>query len=48
MHKGVERDEARQAEKKRQRALDLELNKEKEKQFQQMQPTKGWLSRGQN
>lgn len=44
MHKGVERDAARQAEKKRQRALDLELNQEKEKQFQQIQPTKGWLS----
>lgn len=44
MHKGVERDAARQAEKKRQRALDLELNKEREKQFQQIQPTRGWLS----
>lgn len=45
MHRGVERDEARQAEKRRQRALDLEVNKEKEKEFQKMQPTKGWLNR---
>ncbi|PWN99561.1 hypothetical protein FA09DRAFT_282077, partial [Tilletiopsis washingtonensis] len=39
MHRGVERDELRQAEKRRQRALDLELNKEREQRFQQMQPT---------
>jgi hypothetical protein len=45
MHRGVERDDARQAEKKRQRALDLERNQERERQFQQMQPTKGWLDR---
>lgn len=43
MHRGVERDDARQAEKKRQRALDLEMNQERERRFQQMQPTKGWL-----
>jgi protein PET117 len=45
MHKGVERDQARQDEKKRQRAIDLKINQEKERQFQQMQPTKGWLQR---
>jgi protein PET117 len=45
MHRGVERDEARQAEKRRLRALELEENKEKERKYQQMQPTKGWLSR---
>jgi len=45
MHRGVERDQARQEEKKRQRAIDLKMNQEKERQFQQMQPTKGWLQR---
>ena len=45
MHRGVERDEARQVEKRRQRALDLEMNQERERQFQQVQPTKGWLDR---
>lgn len=43
MHRGVERDEARQAEKRRQRALDLERNQAREREFQKMQPTKGWL-----
>lgn len=44
MHKGVERDEARQAEKRKQRALDLEMNQEREKRFQEMQPTVGHLA----
>lgn len=46
MHRGVERDEARQAEKRRQRALDLEMNQAREREFQQMQPTRGWLLGG--
>ncbi|KDN47965.1 hypothetical protein K437DRAFT_255697 [Tilletiaria anomala UBC 951] len=47
MYKGVERDEARQAEKKRQRELDLQLNKEREQEFQKVQPTSGFLAKQQ-
>ncbi|PWZ00979.1 hypothetical protein BCV70DRAFT_199343 [Testicularia cyperi] len=39
MYRGVERDEARQEEKKRKRMLDLQVNQEKEAQYQKMQPT---------
>lgn len=39
MYRGVERDEARQEEKKRKRLLDLQINQEKEAVYQQMQPT---------
>ncbi|EPQ27421.1 uncharacterized protein PFL1_04959 [Pseudozyma flocculosa PF-1] len=39
MYRGVQRDEARQAEKKRQRQLDLELNQKREEEYQKMQPT---------
>lgn len=39
MYRGVERDEARQAEKKRQRALDHQINQEKEAAYQRIQPT---------
>ncbi|PWN53654.1 hypothetical protein IE53DRAFT_338464 [Violaceomyces palustris] len=46
MYKGVERDEARQAEKKRQRALDLEINKQKEAEYQKLQPTAGVAKAG--
>lgn len=41
MYKGVTRDEERQAEKRRQRALDLEINQAKEAEYQKVQPTKG-------
>jgi len=47
MYKGVERDEARQAEKKRQRALDLQVNQAREEEFQKVQPTAGYLQRQQ-
>ncbi|SPO24942.1 uncharacterized protein UTRI_01447_B [Ustilago trichophora] len=41
MYRGVERDEARQEEKKRKRLLDLQINQEKEAAYQKMQPTAG-------
>ncbi|GAK62830.1 cytochrome c oxidase assembly protein [Moesziomyces antarcticus] len=39
MYRGVERDEARQEEKRRKRQLDLEINQQKEKEYQKLQPT---------
>lgn len=39
MYRGVERDEARQEEKKRKRMLDLQINQEKEAAYQKLQPT---------
>lgn len=39
MYKGVERDEARQAEKKRQRMLDYQLSQQRESEYQKLQPT---------
>lgn len=39
MYRGVERDEERQAEKKRKRLLDLQINQEKEAAYQKIQPT---------
>lgn len=39
MYRGVERDEARQEEKKRKRLLDLQINQEKEAAYQKIQPT---------
>jgi protein PET117 len=41
MYRGVERDEARQEEKRRKRQLDLEINQQKEKEYQKLQPTAG-------
>lgn len=41
MYRGVERDEARQEEKKRKRMLDLQVNQEKEAAYQRVQPTAG-------
>lgn len=40
MYRGVERDEARQAE-KRKRQLELQINQEKEAAYQKIQPTAG-------
>ncbi|SNX82311.1 uncharacterized protein MEPE_01017 [Melanopsichium pennsylvanicum] len=39
MYRGVERDEARQEEKKRQRLLEHNINQQKEAAYQKMQPT---------
>lgn len=39
MYRGVERDEARQAEKKRQRLLDYQLSQQRETEYQKLQPT---------
>lgn len=39
MYRGVQKDEERQAEKRRLRAADLEANKAREAEFQQLQPT---------
>ncbi len=47
MYKGVERDEARRAEKAKQkeRQADLERNKAREEAFQKVQPTAGFLAK---
>ena len=39
MFRGVKRDEERQAEKRRQRAVDLEANRERERSLATMQPS---------
>ena len=39
MYRGVERDEARQEEKKRKRLLDFQVNQEKEAAYQKIQST---------
>lgn len=41
MYRGVERDEARQEEKRRKRLLDLQINQAKEAEYQKLQPTAG-------
>jgi protein PET117 len=46
MYRGVERDEERQAEKKRKRLLDLQINQEKEAAYQKIQPTAAAASSG--
>lgn len=38
MYRGVQRDEARQAEKRKQRAIDLEMNRARERELVSIQP----------
>lgn len=39
MYQGVERDEARQAEKKRQRTIDFQQSQQRQAEYQKVQPT---------